>query len=84
MTVKELIEKLKEYPEDMQIEWWDAEWDMWYVIKEIKLKYVIVDKTWWYIKHSYFDEKDEEYRNEIKEIELHKWEYSEEEILVID
>lgn len=84
MKVKALINLLNKLPQDMEIEWWDAEWDIWYTIKNLKLKYVIVNKSDSMISHSYFDEKDEEYENEIKELKLHHANYSEENVRVID
>ena len=84
MKVKALINLLNKLPQDMEIEWWDAEWDIWYTIKNLKLKYVIVNKSDSMISHKYFDEKDEEYENEIKELKLHHADYSEENIRVID
>ena len=84
MKVKALINLLNKLPQDMEIEWWDAEWDIWYTIKNLKLKYVIVNKSDSMISHSYFDEKDEEYENEIKELKLHHADYSEENVRVID
>lgn len=84
MKVKALINLLNKLPQDMDIEWWDAEWDIWYTIKNLKLKYVIVNKSDSMISHSYFDEKDEEYENEIKELKLHHADYSEENVRVID
>ena len=105
MKIKTLINLLNKLPQDMEIEWWDAEWDIWYTIKNLKLKYiewwdaewdiwytiknlklkyVIVNKSDSMISHSYFDEKDEEYENEIKELKLHHADYSEENVRVID
>lgn len=84
MEVKALINLLNKLPQDMEIEWWDAEWDIWYTIKNLRLKYVIVNKSDSMISHSYFDEKDEEYENEIKELKLHHTDYSEEKVRVID
>ena len=84
MKVKALINLLNKLPQDMEIEWWDAEWDIWYTIKNLKLKYVIVNKSDSMISHKYFDEKDEEYENEIKELKLHHADYSEEKVRVID
>ena len=84
MKVKALINLLNKLPQDMEIEWWDAEWDIWYTIKNLKLKYVIVNKSDSMISHKYFDEKDEEYENEIKELKLHHADYSEENVRVID
>lgn len=84
MKVKALINLLNKLPQDMEIEWWDAEWDIWYTIKNLKLKYVIVNKSDSMISHKYFDEKDEEYKNEIKELKLHHADYSEENVRVID
>ena len=84
MKVKALINLLNKLPQDMEIEWWDAEWDIWYTIKNLKLKYVIVNKSDSMISHSYFDEMDEEYENEIKELKLHHTDYSEEKVRVID
>ena len=84
MKIKALINLLNKLPQDMEIEWWDAEWDIWYTIKNLKLKYVIVNKSDSMISHKYFDEKDEEYENEIKELKLHHADYSEENVRVID
>ena len=84
MKIKALINLLNKLPQDMEIEWWDAEWDIWYTIKNLKLKYVIVNKSDSMISHKYFDEKDEEYENEIKELKLHHAGYSEENVRVID
>ena len=58
MKVKALINLLNKLPQDMEIEWWDAEWDIWYTIKNLKLKYVIVNKSDSMISHKYFDEKE--------------------------
>ena len=84
MKIKALINLLNKLPQDMEIEWWDAEWDIWYTIKNLKLKYVIVNKSDSMISHKYFEEKDEEYENEIKELKLHNADYSEENVRVID
>ena len=37
MKIKTLINLLNKLPQDMEIEWWDAEWDIWYTIKNLKL-----------------------------------------------
>ena len=84
MKIKALINLLNKLPQDMEIEWWDAEWDIWYPIKNLKLKHVIVNKSDSMLSHKYFDEKDEEYENEIKELKLHHADYSEENVRVID
>lgn len=37
MTVKELIEKLKEFPEDMKVEYFDHEYNDYLMIEHVKI-----------------------------------------------